>query len=67
MSVIVNLITLIKLSSFKLFTCLQSYYSRVPPSIARFSSEEPDVIAYTGYGMQKQIQYHSMQQRKVFL
>ncbi|XP_052262541.1 WD repeat-containing protein 90-like isoform X2 [Dreissena polymorpha] len=40
-------------------------YSQLPPSIARFSPEEPDIIVYTGYGMQKIIQFYSLAQRKV--
>lgn len=42
-----------------------SYIQRVPPCIAQFSTEEPDVILYTGYGMQKQIQFYSLSERKV--
>lgn len=44
---------------------LQSAYKKLPPSLARFSVEEPDVVVYTGYGMQKQIQFYSLSQRKV--
>jgi len=40
-------------------------YGNLPPSLARFSPEEPDVIIYTGYGMQKCAQFYSLSQRKV--
>ena len=46
-------------------THIQSYYQQVPPSLARFSREEPDIVVYTGYGMQKQLQFYSLAQRKV--
>ena len=44
---------------------LQGSYSQLPPSIARFSPEEPDIVVYTGYGMNKQMQFYSLSQRKV--
>ena len=47
------------------FVRLQSHYQELPPSLAVFSVEEPDIIIYTGYGMHKQIQFYSMSQRKV--
>jgi WD40 repeat protein len=37
----------------------------MPPSLAKFSREEPDIVVYTGYGMQRQIQFYSLAQRKV--
>lgn len=40
-------------------------YKMLPPSIAKFSSEEPDVIVYTGYGMQKQLQFHSLAEKQI--
>ncbi|XP_053384270.1 WD repeat-containing protein 90-like isoform X2 [Mercenaria mercenaria] len=43
----------------------QAVYSQLPPSIARFSPEESDIIVYTGYGMQKNMQFYSLSQRKV--
>ncbi|XP_070579992.1 WD repeat-containing protein 90-like isoform X2 [Ptychodera flava] len=42
-----------------------SSYRLLPPSLARFSPSEPDIIVYAGYGMQKQIQFYSLSQRKV--
>ncbi|KAL3876292.1 hypothetical protein ACJMK2_034157, partial [Sinanodonta woodiana] len=43
----------------------QVSFNRLPPSLAKFSPEEPDIIIYTGYGMNKQIQFYSLSQRKV--
>lgn len=40
-------------------------YSQLPPSIGKFSPEEPDIIVYVGYGMEKCIQYYSLSERKV--
>ncbi|XP_077979468.1 WD repeat-containing protein 90-like [Glandiceps talaboti] len=37
----------------------------LPPTLARFSPSEPDVILYAGYGMQKHVSFYSMSQRKV--
>jgi hypothetical protein len=45
----------------------QAVFNKLPPSIARFSPEEPDIIVYTGYGMQKNMQFYSLSQRKVNL
>ncbi|XP_072042911.1 WD repeat-containing protein 90-like [Amphiura filiformis] len=42
-----------------------SQYQLLPPSMARFSPSDPDVIIYAGYGMQKQIQFYSISQKKV--
>ncbi|XP_064636675.1 WD repeat-containing protein 90-like [Lineus longissimus] len=42
-----------------------SYYQSLPPSIAKFSHEDSDIIVYIGYGMQRQVQFYSMGQRKV--
>ncbi|KAK3091415.1 hypothetical protein FSP39_019740, partial [Pinctada imbricata] len=38
---------------------------QLPPSLAKFSTEEPDMIIYLGYGMQKCVQFYSLSQRKV--
>ncbi|XP_046861047.1 WD repeat-containing protein 90-like [Xenia sp. Carnegie-2017] len=43
-----------------------SAYLHLPPSLARFSPTEPDVIVYSGYGLRKLIQFYSLSQRKVF-
>ena len=51
--------------STKLFFLFQSVYSKLPPSMARFSPDEPDIVVYTGYGMQKNLQFYSLSQRKV--
>ncbi|ESP04065.1 hypothetical protein LOTGIDRAFT_230310 [Lottia gigantea] len=36
-----------------------------PPTLACFSKEESDIILYVGYGMQKNVQFYSLSQRKV--
>ncbi len=43
----------------------QAQYQLLPKSLARFSPADPDVIIYAGYGMQKQIQFYSISQKKV--
>ncbi|XP_048238655.1 WD repeat-containing protein 90-like isoform X1 [Haliotis rufescens] len=43
----------------------KAQFSLLPPSIARFSPEETDLIVYTGYGMHKHLQFYSLSQRKV--
>lgn len=43
----------------------QAQYSKLPPSLAQFSPAEPDIIMYTGYGMQKVVQFYSLSQKKV--
>ncbi|CAH3162897.1 unnamed protein product [Porites lobata] len=40
-------------------------YSKLPPSLAQFSPADPDIIVYTGYGMQKVVQFYSLSQKKV--
>ncbi|XP_022092508.1 WD repeat-containing protein 90-like isoform X1 [Acanthaster planci] len=40
-------------------------YQLLPPSLARFSPTDHDIIIYTGYGMQKQVQFYSIAQKKV--
>jgi len=42
----------------------QAALACLPPSIAKFSPEEPDIVVYTGYGMQKNLQFYSLAQRK---
>ena len=44
---------------------MKSAYLHLPPSLARFSPTEPDVIVYSGYGLRKLIQFYSLSQRKV--
>ncbi|XP_071943850.1 WD repeat-containing protein 90-like [Antedon mediterranea] len=39
-------------------------YDLLPPSLVQFSSVDPDTVIYTGYGMQKQIQFYSLNQKK---
>jgi hypothetical protein len=41
--------------------------NHLPPSLAKFSPEEPDIIVYVGYGMEKCIQYYSLSDRKVIV
>jgi hypothetical protein len=43
----------------------QAQYQLLPKSLARFSPADPNVIIYAGYGMQKQIQFYSISQKKV--
>ena len=43
----------------------QGQYSKLPPSLAQFSPADPDIIVYTGYGMQKVVQFYSLSQKKV--
>ena len=43
----------------------QAQYSKLPPSLAQFSPADPDIIVYTGYGMQKVVQFYSLSQKKV--
>lgn len=40
-------------------------FSMLPPSLAQFSPEEQDIVVYVGYGMQKNISFYSLSQRKV--
>ncbi|XP_074646351.1 WD repeat-containing protein 90-like [Tubulanus polymorphus] len=43
----------------------KNVYQLLPPSIARFSSIDSDHIVYTGYGMQKHVQFYSLSEKKV--
>lgn len=47
------------------FFIMQKSCEKLPPSLAKFSTEEDDVLVYVGYGMQKCIQFYSLSQRKV--
>ncbi|XP_056017616.1 WD repeat-containing protein 90-like isoform X2 [Ostrea edulis] len=40
-------------------------HEKLPTTLAKFSTEEDDVLVYVGYGMQKCIQFYSLSQRKV--
>ncbi|KXJ04842.1 WD repeat-containing protein 90 [Exaiptasia diaphana] len=40
-------------------------YDRLPPSLARFSPSDPDIVIFTGYSMQRAVQFYSLTQRKV--
>ncbi|BFZ03507.1 hypothetical protein BsWGS_06545 [Bradybaena similaris] len=42
-----------------------SHYYQLPPTLARFSPDDPDTVVYTGYGMEKLVQFYSLTQRKV--
>ncbi|XP_035694518.1 WD repeat-containing protein 90-like [Branchiostoma floridae] len=42
-----------------------AYYASLPPSLAQFVPDDPDTVVYTGYGMQRQVQYYSLTHRKV--
>ncbi|KAK7112108.1 WD repeat-containing protein 90-like isoform X2 [Littorina saxatilis] len=43
----------------------KAQYSVLPTSLAKFSPEEPDIVVYTGYGMNKCLQFYSLSHRKV--
>ena len=43
----------------------QAHFSQLPPSLAQFSPTDPDIVVYTGYGMQKAVQFYSLAQKKV--
>ncbi|KAK6171134.1 hypothetical protein SNE40_019389 [Patella caerulea] len=43
----------------------KKHLKSLPPTLARFSTEESDIILYVGYGMQKHVQFYSLSQRKV--
>lgn len=40
-------------------------YELLPPSLARFSPCDPDIILYTGYGLEKCVQFYSISQKTV--
>ncbi|XP_031569789.1 WD repeat-containing protein 90-like isoform X3 [Actinia tenebrosa] len=40
-------------------------YDRLPPSLIRFSPSDPDIVIFTGYAMQRAVQFYSLSQRKV--
>lgn len=42
-----------------------AHFSQLPPSLAQFSPTDPDIVVYTGYGMQKAVQFYSLAQKKV--
>ncbi len=44
---------------------LQSGYSSIPPTLAQFSPHESDVIVFTGFGMNKLLQFYSLARKKV--
>ena len=50
---------------YVLFVILQIAYESLPPSLARFSHLDPNIIIYVGYGMQKQVLFYNMAQKKV--
>ncbi|XP_033117799.1 WD repeat-containing protein 90-like isoform X4 [Anneissia japonica] len=41
-----------------------SVFDLLPPSLVQFSPIDSDTIIYAGYGMQKQIQFYSLSQKK---
>ena len=43
----------------------QAQFSQLPPSLAQFSPTDSDIVVYTGYGMQKAVQFYSLSQKKV--
>ena len=44
----------------------QCQYDLLPPSLARFSPTDADVIVYTGYGLDKCVQFYSISRKIVF-
>ena len=44
---------------------LQLQYDLLPPSLARFSPTEPDILVYTGYGKETCVHFYSLSQRVV--
>ena len=50
----------------RLLSLLQCQYDLLPPSLARFSPTDPDVIVYTGYGLEKCVQFYSISRKSVF-
>lgn len=46
-------------------TLIQCQYELLPPSLARFSPSDPDTILYTGYGLEKCVQFYSISQKTV--
>ena len=44
---------------------LQCQYDLLPPSLARFSPSDPDIVVYTGYGLEKCVQFYSISQKTV--
>ena len=46
-------------------TLTQCQYDLLPPSLARFSPSDPDTVLYTGYGLEKCVQFYSISQKTV--
>lgn len=44
----------------------QCQYNLLPPSLARFCPMDTDVIVYTGYGLEKCVQFYSISRKTVF-
>ena len=53
------------ISSYNIMLHTQCQYELLPPSLARFSPSDPDIILYTGYGMEKCVQFYSISQKTV--
>lgn len=52
--------------SLTLLSCPpQCQYELLPPSLARFSPTDPDTILYTGFGMERCVQFYSLSQNTV--
>jgi len=43
----------------------QCQYELLPPSLARFSPTDPDTILYTGFGMERCVQFYSLSQKTI--
>ena len=44
---------------------LQCQYDLLPPSLAHFSPSDSDIVVYTGYGLEKCVQFYSISQKTV--
>ncbi|KAK7003519.1 WD repeat-containing protein 90 [Biomphalaria glabrata] len=43
----------------------QAHYNLLPPTIAKFSPDEPDIIVYASYGMEKSLLFYSLTHKKI--
>jgi WD40 repeat protein len=42
-------------------------YELLPPSLVRFSPRDPDTLLYTGYGLERCLQFYSLSQKTVLM
>ena len=50
---------------FSLSPLSQHQYELLPPSLARFNPANPDTVIYTGYGMERCVQFYNLSQKAV--